>query len=379
MFLAIASLAAFWATTSLAQTTTDCNPLNSTCPSDPALGTTYATQFNATMQEFPSQYWNVTAGTSLISFGDTNGADLSLQTSTDTVTIKSNFYIFFGTVSIVMKAAPGTGIISTIILLSDDLDEVDWEIMGGNSTTVENNYYGWGNTSQYNSKYPALDGAQDSYHNYTINWSQEKIQWILDDNVVREAGYEEPGMYPQTPCRVQFGVWCGGCSESEGTVEWAGGKSDFTDAPFNMYVKSISITDGTQNASSYSYSDNSGSYKSINVTEGESDAYKALHKLTTVEEAEEHWSGLSTGAKIGIAVGVLGGLAIALLAFIFYCVKQRRAGRAEAVKQGQEWDDQNDELMEYRSMMAKGNFAVSRQSILMDANSQRGSRRFSKF
>lgn len=233
MFLALAPLALLCAT-AFAQTSTDCNPLNTTCPSDPALGTTFDTQFNASMQEFDTQFWNVTAGTSLISFGNDNGADLSLQKKGDTVTIKSNFYIFFGSVSIVMKAAPGTGIISTIILLSDDLDEVDWEIMGGNTTTVENNYYGWGNTSQYNSKYPALDGAAEAYHNYTINWTQEKIQWILDNNVVREAPYEAPGMYPQTPCRVQFGVWCGGCSSAEGTVQWAGGKSDFTDAPFNM-------------------------------------------------------------------------------------------------------------------------------------------------
>lgn len=240
MFRAFAPLALLaLASSVLAQTQTDCNPLNQTCPDDAALGTTFNTQFNASMQEFDTKFWNVTAGTSLISFGNDNGADLSLQGKGDTVTIKSNFYIFFGTVSIVMKAAPGTGIISTIILLSDDLDEIDWEIMGGNTTTVENNYYGWGNTSQFNSKYPALDGAQEDYHNYTIDWTQEKIQWILDGNVVREAGYEAPGLYPQTPARVQFGVWCGGCSASEGTVQWAGGKTDFSDAPFNMYVNSL--------------------------------------------------------------------------------------------------------------------------------------------
>lgn len=40
--------------------------------------------------------------------------------------MQSNFYIFFGVVSTVMKAAPGQGIISSIVMESDDLDEVDW-------------------------------------------------------------------------------------------------------------------------------------------------------------------------------------------------------------------------------------------------------------
>lgn len=220
---------ALFAASAFAQTSTDCNPLNATCPEDPALGTTFSTQFNKSMEEFDPTYWNVTAGTSLVSFGE-NGAEMPIHKDGDLVTVKSNFYIFWGTVEIIMKAAPGTGIISTVILLSDDLDEIDWEIMGGNTSTVENNYYGWGNTSQFNAEYPALDGAQEDYHNYTINWTQEKIQWILNDNVVREASYEDPGNYPQTPARIQFGLWCGGCSKSEGTRQWAGGDTTFDDA-----------------------------------------------------------------------------------------------------------------------------------------------------
>lgn len=41
--------------------------------------------------------------------------------------MNTEFYIFFGTVSVVMKASPGPGICSSIVLLSDDLDEIDWE------------------------------------------------------------------------------------------------------------------------------------------------------------------------------------------------------------------------------------------------------------
>lgn len=211
-----------------AQTTTDCNPLNTTCPDDAALGTTFSQTYNATIKEFDLNYWNITAGTDLITFGN-DGAELPITSSKESITVKSNFYIMWGVAEIVFKAAKGTGIISTMILLSDDLDEIDWEIKGGNSTTVSNNYYGWGNTSQFNSEYPLLNGAMDDYHNYTIDWNAERILYYINGNVVRTVNAGAAGQYPQTPSRVQFGIWCGGCSSAQGTVDWAGGKTNFAD------------------------------------------------------------------------------------------------------------------------------------------------------
>lgn len=56
----------------------------------------------------------------------------------------------------------------------------------------------------------------------------------------------------------------------EGTVEWAGGSTNFDEGPFNMVVKSIEITNYNP-ACSYVYSDRSGSDDSIDViTSGDS-------------------------------------------------------------------------------------------------------------
>ena len=44
----------------------------------------------------------------------------------DAPTIESKFSIFFGELEVKMTTAPGTGIVSTIVLESDDLDEIDW-------------------------------------------------------------------------------------------------------------------------------------------------------------------------------------------------------------------------------------------------------------
>jgi beta-glucanase (GH16 family) len=229
MFRSSLLSAALLAATAVAQTSTSCNPLNSTCPSDNALGTTYNATFNAATTELDPNLWNVTAGSENIQF-TSNGAELVISKSGDSVTAESTFYILFGTVEIIMQASSGVGIISTFDMLSDDLDEIDLEIMGGNTTAVATNWYGWGNTSQYNSIYPAVDGPQQKMHNYTIVWGSDQLQWIIDGSVARQLSYAEPGQYPQTPARIKFGIWAGGdSSEPEGTREWAGGNTTWSD------------------------------------------------------------------------------------------------------------------------------------------------------
>lgn len=99
---------------------------------------------------------------------------------------------------------------------------------------------------------------------------------------------------------------------------------------------------------------------------GKSKAYKHLNSESTSQKISKQWTSLSSGAKIGIGCGIAAVFLIAFVAFGFYCAKQRKEGRAEARMHDEKWAEQNAELMEYRTMMAKGNFAVSRQSILMD-------------
>lgn len=214
---------------SLGQTYTSCDPLNSTCPADPALGTTYNVTFDASMTQLDASLWNVTAGTQLIEFSE-NGTDLVISKSGQSVTAETTFYIFWGTVEVIMQAASGQGIISTFDMLSDDLDEIDLEIMGGNHSFVETNWYGQGNQSQRNSIYYPVDGPQDGMHNYTFDWNQSQLQWIIDGNVVRTLPYASPGLYPQTPSRMRFGIWAGGdASEPEGVIAWAGGPVNWND------------------------------------------------------------------------------------------------------------------------------------------------------
>ncbi|KAJ5673578.1 hypothetical protein N7507_002705 [Penicillium longicatenatum] len=246
-----------------AQTYTTCNPLEKTCPADK--GTTKASQtFDFTKS---LDGWTTTAGT--IDTGS-NGAEFTLAKQGDAPTIETDFYIFFGEVSVTMKAAPGQGVVSSIVFESDDLDEIDWEALGGDSTTIETNYFGKGDTSTYDrDTWPAVSDPQNTWHTYTVNWQKDATTWSIDGAVVRTLNYKDAQSgtrYPQTPMRVRIGVWAGGDpTNGEGTIEWAGGKTDYSQAPFSMYVKEVTIKNANP-AESYTYSDKTGSYGSIKLS-----------------------------------------------------------------------------------------------------------------
>lgn len=109
-------------TPTTAQTYTTCNPLQQTCQPDTALGKSISADFTAGASDQFTTSGNPTF--------DSNGASLTVAKSGDAPTISSKWYIMFGKVEIVMKAAPGQGIVSSAVLQSDDLDEIDWEIIG---------------------------------------------------------------------------------------------------------------------------------------------------------------------------------------------------------------------------------------------------------
>lgn len=245
-FTAIAGTALAAASVVTAQTYTDCDPMNKTCTPDTGLDVwTITTDFRKGASEFALN-WTEATGTTL-TFDSTKGAVFNMSEEGQAPTVSTDYYIMFGKVEVVMQAAPGTGIVSSVVLESDDLDEIDWEWLGGNNTSVETNYFGKGNTTLYNRAiYYDVDSPTTEMHTYTVDWTAESIVWSIDGVDVRTLLYADADDgydFPQTPLRVKLGNWCGGCStESYWTREWAGGNTTWTDAPFVMYVESVTVS-----------------------------------------------------------------------------------------------------------------------------------------
>lgn len=217
-----------------------------------------------------------------------------------------------------VRASQGTGVVTSFVLQSDDLDEIDWEWLGGDEFNVQTNYFSKGDTTTYDRGGMSPVGSpQDTFHTYTIDWTPEALNWIIDGTVVRTLTYADAkggSTYPQTPMQIKLGTWVAGKKDApEGTVEWAGGYTNFADAPFLGYYKSVVITDysnGVDGAKSYSYGDRSGTYESIkistdggDVSGGKSSSSSAVKATSTSATAKatstKHTSTFSTVTSSG--------------------------------------------------------------------------------
>ncbi|KGO75982.1 Concanavalin A-like lectin/glucanase, subgroup [Penicillium italicum] len=289
-----------------AQKAPDCNAFDKTCPSNKG-NTKGHINYDLTQTSALSE-WTTTSG-AIVTGPD--GAEFTIHKQGDAPTIVTDYYIFYGEVSVEMKASPGTGIVSSVYMLSDANDEIDWEALGGYTDKLQTDYFGKGDISEdYNRwTWQPVTTPQTLFHKYTWIWSKEKLSWVIDGTVVRtveRADAKGGTRFPQTPMRVRIGIWAGGDpSRIKGTIDWAGGETDYSKAPFTMYVKSVDIVNYTP-AESYVYSDKSGSSESIEihggVSSGESSSSTSSGTSVTTDIASLTLSptGLST-ATLSVA------------------------------------------------------------------------------
>ncbi|KAI1090438.1 glycoside hydrolase family 16 protein [Rostrohypoxylon terebratum] len=285
-----------------AQTSTLCDPTKKTCPDDPALGSAVTIDFT----KGKSDFFTAADGTTVTY--DKDGAVFTINKASDAPTITSNKYIFFGKVELVAQAAPGAGIVTSFVLQSDDLDEIDWEWIGSDKAQVQSDYFGKGDTSTYDrGGYHPVSDPQDNYYTYTLDWTKDYVRWYINGQQVRELKYADAKggtRFPQTPMQIKLGTWCGGGPDSpEGTAQWAGGRTDFSQAPFIAHYKTLTITDysnGVKNAEKYHWpSGSDGSYQSIEVITGDGSSSSASSSATSsvTSSAKSSSTGSSSATK----------------------------------------------------------------------------------
>ncbi|KAK1767728.1 cell wall glucanase-like protein [Phialemonium atrogriseum] len=270
----ISATAVALAATSLvsAQTSSLCNPVKGDkCPADKAVAPTAEVDFT----KGASDFFTLADGTTL-TYDAQNGAHFKISSDSNAPTITSKQYIFFGKVDVWLKASPGNGIVTSLVLQSDDLDEIDWEWLGGDSAQVQTNYFSKGDDSTYDrGGFSPVSNPQNEWHKYTIDWTNSSLTWLIDDAVVRVLNYADAkggSTYPQTPMQIKLGTWVAGRKDAApGTVEWAGGYPNYANGPFIGYYKQVSIinySNGVKGASEYVYGDSSGTFGSIIVKTG---------------------------------------------------------------------------------------------------------------
>ncbi|KKY24615.1 putative extracellular cell wall glucanase crf1 allergen asp f9 [Diplodia seriata] len=241
------------------------------CPANTGLCKTTALVTDFSSGDDVDSKWVVADGTTLKYTSD--GADFTISDRYQAPTIETDFYIFYGRVSVAMKSSPGQGIVSSVTLASDVLDEIDWEFLGGNNSMVHSDYFGKGNgTVSDREGDHAVTTPVDVWHTYTIDWTEEKIDWIIDGVTVRTLDATDAlggANFPQTPAKIRMGTWAGGDPEkSYWTRLWAGGNTTYSEEagmPWTMTVKDVSITNYNP-AESYSYTDTTGDSSSIAKT-----------------------------------------------------------------------------------------------------------------
>ncbi|EPQ29634.1 uncharacterized protein PFL1_02853 [Pseudozyma flocculosa PF-1] len=183
--------------------------------------------------------------------------------------ISTTRYFLYGTVTATLRHQARQGLVATMITMSDIKDEIDWEFTTANSGETLTNYFKMGNavTTQGATIYP--DGGFDvaDWHEYGLDWQEDRLRWTIDGQTVRTVTRQQAGdAYPRSPSRVQFSIWAGGNStNAPGTIDWAGGPISYdTDeyrknGVYSQEIKSFSIScnpstnGGSTNATSWVY------------------------------------------------------------------------------------------------------------------------------
>ncbi|KAI1367004.1 concanavalin A-like lectin/glucanase domain-containing protein [Xylaria arbuscula] len=245
----------------------DCNPLHADCPAKKAWPEeNYYIDF--TKQTGPPKDWTI-ANYEVVDF-TSKGAEFTYGKKGDAPNMWTDFYILGGRYDVELQIAPGQGIISSSVLWSDIQDEIDWEFSGNQhgekpfpppdgKWTVETNIFAQGKMWDGAATYQK-DAYQPTtqFHTYSVEWDEDHMNWYVDNHVVRsvKASNTPSGfVFPQSPMKLQLGVWGGGDpANNYWTIQWAGGEIDMKKVPYTMYVRSVNITNKYP-ACQYKYKD----------------------------------------------------------------------------------------------------------------------------
>lgn len=97
-------------------------------------------------------------------------------------------------------------------------DEIDFEFLGKDKGIIQTNVYTVGTGNREEIHQLGFDSSLE-FHEYTIDWSPERILWLIDGTQVRKHERKEGGAYPTKPMFLYASVWNAGYIDNG---NWAG-------------------------------------------------------------------------------------------------------------------------------------------------------------
>jgi hypothetical protein len=166
--------------------------------------------------------------------------DGSLQLSRDGGTrISLPFYVDHVRVRATVHPAIGTGVISSLILMSDTRDEVDWEWLGRDPHQVESNWYYQGELDYTQGRqHPCLNGCGGV--EVMMERRRDAIEWWVDGVSVRTL-QRNGTRFPADLARVILSIWSSSAPyQPEGVREW-GGVTDWNQTMYTFGIERLMI------------------------------------------------------------------------------------------------------------------------------------------
>ncbi|MEM9739343.1 MAG: family 16 glycosylhydrolase [Pseudomonadota bacterium] len=161
----------------------------------------------------------------------------------------------YGRYEVVMRAAPGSGLVSSIFTHTgpsqngDPHDEIDIEFLGHRTEELHINYFTDGRMA--GSTYIKLPyDAAEEFQLYAFEWEPKEIRWYVGDQLVFTARDEDHPI-PQTPGRLIMNLWTG----SERQYAWHGRPTFQSGSTSGYYCASFVPTgdEAPQCSDSYSF------------------------------------------------------------------------------------------------------------------------------
>ena len=148
----------------------------------------------------------------------------------------------YGTYTVQMQASASSGTVSTFFTYvnttpggAETNDEIDVEIPGARTTTLEATYYKLGVSSGAHVITLPFDASQ-AIHTYAIQWLPNSISWIVDGQTLYTVT-GSPATLPTNASNLVLNFWSG---NTTGIVNWLGALNYST--PLHTYYGSASFT-----------------------------------------------------------------------------------------------------------------------------------------